>query len=56
MVEKKDLTQIDKESVPLAGSSGYLVGLGVMHQLHCLVSLRQKCDPLSPLAPWGMLY
>lgn len=34
------MIKIDKSSVPLRDGSGYLSGLGVMHQLHCLVSSK----------------
>lgn len=42
VVQEDDLIKIDKSSVPLRDGSGYLSGLGVMHQLHCLVSLEQN--------------
>lgn len=52
VVQDEDLTQIDKSSVPLRDGSGYLSGLGVMHQLHCLVSLLPLflTPPPSPSA------
>lgn len=37
-VQKSDLERINETSVELNDGSGYMVGLEVFHQLHCLVS------------------
>lgn len=38
-VNKETLDRINRTSVPLLDGSGYMAGLDVYHQLHCLVSL-----------------
>ena len=37
-VSKETLDRINRTSVPLLDGSGYMAGLDVYHQLHCLVS------------------
>lgn len=36
-VDKETLDKINRSSVALLDGSGYLIGLDVYHQLHCLV-------------------
>ncbi|PQE29577.1 hypothetical protein CJF30_00009187 [Rutstroemia sp. NJR-2017a BBW] len=39
---EQDLKKINRTSVKLRGQEGYLAGLDVMHELHCLVSTRPR--------------
>ncbi|KAJ6442617.1 GTP:AMP phosphotransferase, mitochondrial [Purpureocillium lavendulum] len=40
-VSKEDLDRINRTSVPLLDGSGYMAGLDVYHQLHCLRYVRR---------------
>ncbi|OJJ69570.1 hypothetical protein ASPBRDRAFT_45903 [Aspergillus brasiliensis CBS 101740] len=40
-IQKEDLDKIGETSVELADGSGYMVGLEVFHQLHCLNYIRK---------------
>lgn len=39
-ITKEEADKLPVETVPLSDGSGYLSGLDVFHQLHCLVSKK----------------
>lgn len=51
-MDKPKIDLMDQSSIEFSDGSGYLFGLDVFHQLHCLDFLRKKTILYHPLYPY----